>query len=68
MVSIDTGGVGVVATANDFAYPSDALEFTEADCTVNEALGKRLVLSVLPSSPDEPYRVIRAFVQSPGNR
>lgn len=67
-VNIDTYGVGVVATANDFMYPSDVLDFAASDCTVNAALGKRLVVSELPIGDDEPYRLIRVFVQSPDNR
>lgn len=66
-VSLRFGGLRTVATANDLSYPNDLFSLDVHNCAINPAIGKTLVISVLPVGPDPSVTTVRAFVQSPQN-
>jgi parallel beta-helix repeat protein len=61
-VSIVTSGEAVVATANDFTFPSPVLTLDPAACRINPAIGKSLRASVLRSDADTT--TVRVLVQA----
>ncbi|MBI3782224.1 MAG: hypothetical protein HY270_02365 [Deltaproteobacteria bacterium] len=62
LASIHSSGLQVLATANDFSYRNDIFELDTNRCTIDPALGKKLVISVLPQGT--ATTTVRAFVQS----
>jgi hypothetical protein len=64
-VVLSSSGFGTVATANEITYPNDLFDLNVSNCTINPAIKKTLVVSVLPSEDGSLFTTIRAFVQAP---
>ena len=65
-VSLTTAGVPVAATANDIFFDTDLIDVDPADCTVNPAIRKSLVATVVHE--DSFSKTLRFFIQSDQNR
>jgi len=63
-VALHSSGFGTVATANEITYPGDMFDLSAGNCTINPAIGKTLVVSILPPPQGSSLSTARVFVQS----
>jgi YVTN family beta-propeller protein len=63
-VTIRSSGFGTVATGNDISYRNDLFDLDVNTCTINQSIGKTLVVSNLPPGTNPAITTLRVFVQS----
>jgi hypothetical protein len=67
MRNLRSSGFPTVATGNDISYQNDLFDLDPKNCSVNPAIGKTLVVSVLPPGHTATVTTIRAFVLQGAN-